>query len=449
MNLTDISKFRLINQQIVTSKFKTAKGIVGWMGALQAMEKNMLKRSLIIVVLCLFAISTVKSQSKKTVNPDSKRDTFFPLMAWDYVNDEKTLKDMQECGINLIAFVPAFLLDACHKHNIKAIVFDERITGAFDAPFDSKKANKNLPDLIKKVNKHPAVYGYHLKDEPGPDQFLELSKSVALLKDLAPGKWPYINLLPTQSYGEAYDSYLEQFATVCNPTAFSYDNYSQDYAINGGVKSLFWKNLVQVREASLKHGLPFWNIILTAAHFSYPELTISDLRLQMYGSLVYGAKGLSFYKFISASLPILDAPDLGNFRMAPLDQFGERTSTWDILRNINRQIQNIGPTLLKLRSDDVYHIGVIPEKHHGASDKTLVKDVPGGEFIVGDFTHEDGSKYVMIVNKSITTSFPCNPIFNILPKKLQVVSSWNGKLKKYPTPWYWLAPGQGVLLRIE
>src|SRR3546814_972063 len=65
----------------------------------------------------------------------------------------------------------------------------------------------------------------------GPDQFPELAKSVALVKKLAPGKWPYINLLPTQVYGDAYERYLEDFATICKPTAFSYDNYSQDYAI--------------------------------------------------------------------------------------------------------------------------------------------------------------------------------------------------------------------------
>jgi hypothetical protein len=409
----------------------------------------MLKTKVITGVFLVFMLSALQAQNKKILNPDPRRDTVFPLMAWDHARDEKTLKDMRDCGINLVAFVPPSLLDACQKHGIRALVFDEKITGAFDAPYNSETANKYLVDLIGKVNDHPAVYGYHLKDEPGPDQFPELSKSVQLVKELAPGKWPYINLLPTMVYGDAYNSYLEQFATICKPTAFSYDNYAQDYSIDGGAKSFFWKNLLQVREASLKHGLPFWNIILTAPHFSYKELTPSDLRLQMYGSLVYGAKGLSFYKFISAPLPIFNAPDLGNFRLAPLDQFGEKNPIWYTLRNFNRQIQNIGPTLLKLRSDDVYHIGVVPENHHGANDKTLVKDIPQGEFIVGDFTHEDGSRYVMIVNKSITASFPCNPVFNIPPKNLQVVSSWTGTLEKYPTPWYWLAPGQGVLLRLD
>lgn len=401
-----------------------------------------------MVITTAFFHQGLFSQSKKLINPHPDADAVFPIMAWDYVGQEAEIQDMHEAGVNMIAFVPTELLDACERLDMKAIIFDEGITGAFDAPYDSKVANPILTRFIKQYNGHPAVYGYHLKDEPGPDQFPELAKSVALVNELAPGKWPYINLLPTQSYGDAYENYLEDFAAICKPTAFSYDNYSQDYAINGGAKSLFWKNLAQVRKAALKHDLPFWNIVLTAPHFSYAEQTDADLRLQVYGSLVYGAKGLSYYKFISAALPILNAPDLGNFRNAPLDQFGERTPTWAVLRNINRQVHSIGPVLLKLRSDDVYHIGEVPELDHAPTATTLVKDVPGGEFIVGDFTHEDGSKYVMVVNKSLTNSFPCNPVFNIEPKNIKLLSSWKGTFEEYPTPWYWLAPGQGVLLKL-
>jgi hypothetical protein len=372
----------------------------------------------------------------------------FPLMAWDYVGDEKVMKAMQDCGVNLVAFVRPEMLDACQRHHLKALVLDEKATGDhYGNPFDGKRAEENLPALIQKVNKHPAVYGYHIKDEPGPVEFPALAKAVAVVRDLAPGKWPYINLYP--GMGQDYDSYLEQFVKICNPTILSYDNYplGEDGTFSYG----FWVNIAQVREAALKHQLPFWNIILTAPHWNYRELTQADLRLQMYGSLVYGAKGITFYKFIAASLPILQAPDLGNFRMAPLDQFGEKTATWEWLRNFNHQVQNIGPTMLKLRSDDVYHIGGdLPDRNHRPTERNLVKKIDG-EFVVGDFTHEDGTRYVMIVNKNLTRSYRCMPEFHVAPKTLQYVSSWTGKVEKYPMPFYtyFLAPGQGVLLRLE
>ena len=82
----------------------------------------------------------------------------FPLMAWDYADDEATLKKMADCGINMVAFVPPEALDACHKHGIRAIVYQKGITAArWDQPFNAAEANAAVPDLIKRVNDHPAV----------------------------------------------------------------------------------------------------------------------------------------------------------------------------------------------------------------------------------------------------------------------------------------------------
>jgi hypothetical protein len=41
--LTDIANSRLISQQIEKTKFKTAKEVVGWMGAMQAQDYSMAK----------------------------------------------------------------------------------------------------------------------------------------------------------------------------------------------------------------------------------------------------------------------------------------------------------------------------------------------------------------------------------------------------------------------
>jgi hypothetical protein len=43
MNLSDVAKLRLENQQLAGSKLKTVKSIVGWMGAMQAQDFNMAK----------------------------------------------------------------------------------------------------------------------------------------------------------------------------------------------------------------------------------------------------------------------------------------------------------------------------------------------------------------------------------------------------------------------
>lgn len=372
---------------------------------------------------------------------------FFPLTAWDDVQDEATIRKMAECGINLIAFVPPTLLDACWKHRVRAIVFDDRLTPNWDKPFESKRANEALPQIIKKYNEHPAVFGYHLKDEPDAGQFAALGASAQLVRELAPGKWPYINLPP--GMGDWYaNEYLRLFVESCNPPILSYDNYAIGEAVDFSYG--FWANIWDVRAAALRHRLPFHTIVLTAAHWNYRVPTAADLRLQVYGALVYGARGLGFYKFCSKPLSVLAAPDLGNFRMAPLDEFGEKTETWENLRNLNRQVANLAPVLLKLTSDDVSHVGEVPERNHGLTDQSLIAGLESGtQFIIGDFTHEDGSRWVMVVNKDLKQSAFCRPKFRQSAKDVQYLSPVTGKLDQFPNPWYALAPGQGVLLKVE
>jgi hypothetical protein len=394
-------------------------------------------RSFVAMFVGTFALAGICGAAEKP---------FFPLMAWDDVRSEETIQKMADCGINLIAFVPPKLLDACEQHGVKAIVFDPRVTPAWDKPFASKTANDVLPEIIEKYNKHPAVYGYHLKDEPDGGQFAELAKSAELVRKLAPGKWPYINLTPGMGDGYVKD-HLQPFVEQCRPPILSYDNYpiGENVEFSYG----YWANMWDVRSVALKNKIPFHTILLTAAHFNYRIPTAADLRLQINGALAYGARGLAYYKFCSEPLSVLDAPDLGNFR-GPLDEFGEKTRVWDDLRNINRQVLNLAPTLLKLRSDDVYHVGDIPERNHGINDSSLVAKLEAGvAFIIGDFTHDDGSRWVMIVNKNLKESAFCRPVFRNMPKSVRYLSPVTGELKPFPSPWYALAPGQGVLLKLD
>ena len=41
---------------------------------------------------------------------------------------------------------------------------------------------------------HPSVFGYYLRDEPSAAWFPQLEKVASVVRELAPGKWPYINL---------------------------------------------------------------------------------------------------------------------------------------------------------------------------------------------------------------------------------------------------------------
>jgi hypothetical protein len=118
------------------------------------------------------------------------------------------------------------------------------------------------------------------------------------------------------------------------------------------------------------------------------------------------------------------------------------------MQNVNFQVLKLAPTLLKLRSDDVYHFGKPPPGCHGPTDKSLLSGINDNRFLAGDFTHDgDRSRYVMIVNTDVTKSAPCLPQYRSA-KKVEMVSPYSGQLTPYEGEQIWLAPGAGVLLKL-
>jgi len=369
---------------------------------------------------------------------------FFPIMAWNSVpKDLAVLKKMKEAGLTIAGFAAPGTLDACREAGLKAIVSDSRVSGYDWTKVDPSRARSNVNSLVAATGKHPAVYGYYLRDEPSTAMFPGLATVASLVREMAPGKWPYINLFPDyadngQLGATNYSEYLERFVATCRPAIMSYDNYS--LMDDGSVRENYWSNLESVRAAARAHGLDFWNIVLSVAHFNYREPTAADFRFQAFTTLAYGGRGLSYFTYFAAPV--------GNYRMAPIDQFGNETPSWQFLRQANLQVLKLAPTLLQLSSDDVYHIGNIPAGGKGPPTNSLVSAIGGDNFLVGEFTHKDGTRYVMVVNKDLAKSRPCLPQFRKPPGRLRQVSSYTGALTPFDSEYVWLAPGQGVLLVI-
>jgi hypothetical protein len=391
----------------------------------------------LLVSFCVCAVS---------VHADEKPDpNFFPIMAWNYIPpDPAVMKKLHDCGFTVAGFVYAKDLDAVQAAGMKAIVSDPRCGGYDWANVDEAKARENIQSLVKEVGNHPALYGYYLRDEPPANYFPGLEKVAKQIREFSPGKWAYMNLFPNYAIAEqmqepSYDAYVEKFIATCHPQQLSYDHYAlmQDGSLRDG----YWQNLEAMRKAAVKHKLPFWNIVLACGHFDYRVPTWDDLRFQAYSTLCYGGRGIAYFTYF--------CPPVGSYRGAPIDQFGNPTETWSHLQNINLQIQKLAPVINRLTSDDVYFLGKVPHDCHGSNEKDLVKNVPNGEFCVGDFTHEDGSRYVMIVNTDLKNAHFVAPEYRKAPKRVQMVSPYDGQLTAYEGEQLWLAPGQGRLLKLE
>jgi hypothetical protein len=118
----------------------------------------------------------------------------------------------------------------------------------------------------------------------------------------------------------------------------------------------FYNNLEVVRRVSLETKAPFWNCILANAHFN----------------------------------------------LGAIDQFGNKTATWDALRRINLQIHALAPVVLKLRSTGVYHSPEVPEYGQPLTESKLVR-----------------------------------------------ICNYSGQEEEFGREMDWLAPGAGILFRIR
>src|SRR5436190_14064856 len=96
----------------------------------------------------------------------SAETNFFPIMPWNHApNDLAVLKRIKDCGFTVAGFASPATLDNCKKAGLKAIVSDAR-TSAYDwANVDATRARSNVTSLVKQVGKHPAVFGYYMRDE--------------------------------------------------------------------------------------------------------------------------------------------------------------------------------------------------------------------------------------------------------------------------------------------
>ena len=148
-----------------------------------------------------------------------------------------------------------------------------------------------------------------------------------------------------------------------------------------------------------------------------------------------------------ASLRLLFQTTIWNFRLAPIDQFGHKTATWEMLRSVNLQLQGLAPTYITLKSVNVFHHPNVPEGCRGLDSSRFLTSLDGGDLLAGEFEGPAGEPYVLVVNKGLHKS----TAFGLTPKvagTVTVISAYSGQPTGFGGEQVWLAAGQGMLLRL-
>lgn len=356
----------------------------------------------------------------------------FAIMMWGPTpSSTYELKRIKEAGINIAGFATPAQFNLLQSSGLKAFYWPP--------------ANE-LETAIKDSNiaNNPAVIGYVLDSEFGTSKFAALGATNDLFQKNYPSKIPLMNLFPTMATSNQleagnYQEYLDTFVKTVHPSLLCYDQYS--LMEDGTVNNTYWDSLEAIRAAALKNSIPFWNVVQAVGHMHFREPSAADLRFQAFTTLAYGGTGIVYFNY--------QAYPIGNYRGAPVDQFGNETQAWQWMQNTNHQILALAPTMMQLKSDDVYHFGEIPPTCHGPLPQSLIQGL-AGNIVVGDFTGKDGSRYVLLVNKDLQKSIQCWPKFRAGVTSVEKFSDYQaGKIIPLDYEERFLAPGQGMLLKLK
>jgi len=351
------------------------------------------------------------------------QEEVFPIVGWGMApfsqTNDRTVKDMADCGLNMMAagedgtyLQNTRVLDLCLKHGMKYMpsekgyFWDEVRGEGYPGDWPKSEWPKRAQQVVEDYASHPALGGYFLYDEPGHNKFYALADMVKFLREKDPVHPAYINLLPTDTGLIAIDTtehYYEKFVKMVKPRILSYDNYK--YA---DPNSNFFYNMSLIRGHSVANDIPFWGFALTEDKKS-PEELESCFAFEIYSLLSYGAKGIQYFLYWSRAAT--------NESMVDLD--GKKKPSYFAAQKINAEVKALGPTLLKLTSTAVYHVGPM-SKGCVALDPNngLVAAVAGAKVIVGLFKDPGGVNYAMIVNKDFKE--PCKAKVTVGPAVTQV-----------------------------
>ena len=406
----------------------------------------------------------------KGIGKDTDKDaSSFPVLCWDpqhgwnnqYTKRLNGLESIKDCHFTLAGFVHTRDIPECEKLGLRALAFGDSDTITMrqwnnlwdDYSMSDKEIEEIIRKMVQRTGNSETVLGYFICDEPGASMFPRLAKAVEYVNKYAPGKLAYINLFPdyatlgapdqSQLETDSYEDYLERFATEVKPKVLSYDNYQVQYSMDMDTESKassYYHNLLDIRRTAIKHGIPFWNIV--SSNQIRPFTTIpspANLFFQAYTTLAAGGRVVTWYTYYSRG-----------YGYAPIDEEGNRTQTWYYLREVNRQLGEVGPIMNRMITTGVYFTSPAPVENLPLLPGKLVRQVEAaGPVMLGEFKGDEGGDYVMLVNLSLRNSVKFKIRLQDEKQTVRVISPVDGKPALLDREeGYWLVAGQGVLLEL-
>lgn len=336
-----------------------------------------------------------------------------PILAWYSITvpylTEENHKMLKDCG-----FTVSFSDIKSMEDGWKALEMGEK-TG-IKVMYSCPEMYERPEEVVAAVKDHPALYGYFLRDEPVVADFPGLAAFSARVTAVDKEHPQYLNLFPNYvnpaALGCTYEEYVQAFVRQVPLPQLSFDYYPVTIE---GIRQTWWENLEVIARESRKAGIPFWAFALSTAHEIYPVPTLPSLRLQMYTNLAYGAQCLQYFTYWNST---------GVKENGPVNPPGEKSPVYDIVREMNAEVQARAGVFVGATVEDVSHIGIPwPEgteppflSHSGKYLPAGVKPLEtlpegisvldtGGYGLLVSQLRNGADRYLVLVNRSLTEAF--------------------------------------------
>lgn len=268
-------------------------------------------------------------------------------------------------------------------------------------------------ETAEAIRHHPALFGYMLGDEPRMADFDTYKHRYHAIRAADSTHLCYQNLFPyygdelLETIGAAsYEEYLRKFSEIPLPQ-ISFDFYPiWDYDI----RPTWYYTLEAVRRESLRTGVPFWAFVLSTPHVGYPQPTLEMLRLQIYSNLAYGAQAIQYFTFRTP--PPDDTYDYHN---GPITLEGQKTETYNIVRDMNRELHEVIPFFDGCTVERVGHLLEVPlgtERFKGMPCGLRRLKVVGTRGAVVSVLRQGDKRYLAVVNKDFETDLRVDIAFS-------------------------------------
>ena len=362
----------------------------------------------IILILVLFTSSCASSQEE------------FPIVAFHGVQSDKVqdFANFKDAGFNISLNVYHTTeeairnLNAAQKAGVKLFIHSDSLV----------KEPKKFLDRIKD---HAAFYGTYISDEPSAIQFPMLQRRIDEIGKIdKKGKF-YINLFPSYASNKqlgtnSYLDYLQKFSLEVNSGFISFDYYPVK---NNEVDVAWYKNLEDIRNISRTIKKPFWGFANSTIFGPFGQPTLAGLKLQQFGNLLYGAKGLQYFTYWTLGE---DFRQKNDFRYSIVYEDGSPTPTYNLVKTLNFQIRNLTWIFENGTVTNIYHDG--PSIPMGTKQLTFLPENfkvfnKTNASILISMIHTSDKKYIIVQNKSIIDSIAFTYKVNA---GIRIIDSQNG-----------------------